>query len=584
MTTAMTPTFVPYDPTIHQNLLNVQIEEIPKLKTAEINELVKILKEHSEEKVVKVRGLDGVVVNHIIDPHIANLFTRYYRSEPENSENPFGENKDFAAEYLLGKDSIMTCHGQECAKIRTMLIKFMRNIKSTDTLDVCQKVLNHITQQWLLNDGYPVKEKEINLHSEIPLLIANIGIEGIMKFPKDVIDATAKYMNIISTRLAEPHSNKILGESWLSKFIDKSGISKVVSTAVNSGLIAMKLFAAVKIKKLIRNEIAKQVRQKNITHSFLAEMKDYTRKKFENQKKNSCHRVSELIKKSCSFFASSLKKSSKLMKNLTQLTNLSSQVKVEDAERRVIANSNEWGEIDDRPISDQEIDMIAHNYSVILFAFQETTASILKHILLQLAKDSHLQNQMREISRNIQNKYSKGLAELKAKEEDLSREELVQLKQICFKEYFDELSLLDNLISESFRVYSPGEFTRHMKDLVIDYQGKQYVVLSGEIIDYTPFVAGKFTNDFKNPEKFDPSRFGGLPPDERRRLENLYLHFGGGKDACPGRSSALLQLKIILPFLLDRFEFTAPKTDVTFTKEHVITTKEDIKLIVKSAS
>lgn len=75
MAIVMPPTFVPYDPAIHQNLMKVNSEVTLRLKTTEINELVKILKDILYDKIVKVRGVDGSSLI-ILKTYISPLFLR----------------------------------------------------------------------------------------------------------------------------------------------------------------------------------------------------------------------------------------------------------------------------------------------------------------------------------------------------------------------------------------------------------------------------------------------------------------------------------------------------------------------------
>lgn len=493
METTFTPAFVDFKEEIHREMLNSSRKNMPSINPNDISALAEVLKAHSQDKVVKVWDVNKkAIINIIVDPKIARLFTEYYRDDRANPKNPFNPNLDFAAKYLLGDDSIMTCKGHECKQIRGMLIKFMNQIKNTETLEVCQSVLKELTGGWLQDHETPVKEKLLSLQKIIPDLIAQIGIEGIMEFPNDAILATSKHMDIIAIKERE-------GNTWYSK---------IFYSLVNGVNTVRKIIAAVKIKKLIRDQIANQVRS-GATHSFLRDMQDHTRKRFNIQAS--------------------------------------------------------------QPLTNQAIEMIAHNYSVILFAFQETTTSILKHMIWHLACDQELQQTCRQLCLPIQQFYDQKFNSVGSS----------QVQPEDQKEYFERLSKLDPIIAEFFRLYSPGEITRSLKQSVINDGEREYVFGDDEKMDYSPFYASRLANPTSTSEAFNLARLTD-PTPQARSLDQVFMPFGNGVHLCPGQKSALLQLKIILAFILTRFEFTTEMKQLTWMKNHVITTKEDILVTVKS--
>ena len=67
-----------------------------------------------------------------------------------------------------------------------------------------------------------------------------------------------------------------------------------------------------------------------------------------------------------------------------------------------------------------------------------------------------------------------------------------------------------------------------------------------------PFIATKCGG--RQPEKFDPGRFA---PENRSKLSKYqYLPFGAGPRVCVGADFAMMQARIILASLIQRFRFT----------------------------
>jgi sterol 14-demethylase len=66
-------------------------------------------------------------------------------------------------------------------------------------------------------------------------------------------------------------------------------------------------------------------------------------------------------------------------------------------------------------------------------------------------------------------------------------------------------------------------------------------------------VSGRMSDVFKNPEAFEPERFG----EERneQKVPFAYLGFGAGMHQCMGQQFGLLQVKTILSVILRNYKF-----------------------------
>lgn len=73
-------------------------------------------------------------------------------------------------------------------------------------------------------------------------------------------------------------------------------------------------------------------------------------------------------------------------------------------------------------------------------------------------------------------------------------------------------------------------------------------------------VSGRLASNFKNPDSFEPDRFG----EERNEQKTpfAYLGFGAGMHQCMGQQFGLLQVKTILSILLRHYKFEAVDKEV----------------------
>lgn len=122
-----------------------------------------------------------------------------------------------------------------------------------------------------------------------------------------------------------------------------------------------------------------------------------------------------------------------------------------------------------------------------------------------------------------------------------------------------KLEYLDMVISETLRLYPPAvRFGRKAKhDCVIEGQfipAKMHVEVPVAVLHYDP----RYWHD---PMTFDPERF--TPEAKAARHPFAYLPFGGGPRICIGMRLALLEMKISLVKILQKFSFeTCEETQI----------------------
>ncbi|XP_025894293.1 thromboxane-A synthase [Nothoprocta perdicaria] len=122
-----------------------------------------------------------------------------------------------------------------------------------------------------------------------------------------------------------------------------------------------------------------------------------------------------------------------------------------------------------------------------------------------------------------------------------------------------ELPYLDMVIAETLRMYPPAfRFTREAaKDCVV--LGQQ--IPAGAVIEIAVGHLHYNPDFWPEPEKFIPERFTEEAKKERHPF--AYLPFGGGPRGCIGMRMGLLETKMTLLRILQKFRFkTCPDTEV----------------------
>jgi sterol 14-demethylase len=116
------------------------------------------------------------------------------------------------------------------------------------------------------------------------------------------------------------------------------------------------------------------------------------------------------------------------------------------------------------------------------------------------------------------------------------------------------MEYLQNCIKEALRMYPPLILLMRMaaQDVTTTYEGKTYTIPKGDIVLASPAVAGRMGSVFKNPDDFEPERFGAERNEQKTPF--AYLGFGGGMHACMGQQFGLLQVKTIVSILFRNFK------------------------------
>ncbi|XP_043714982.1 abscisic acid 8'-hydroxylase 4-like [Telopea speciosissima] len=171
---------------------------------------------------------------------------------------------------------------------------------------------------------------------------------------------------------------------------------------------------------------------------------------------------------------------------------------------------------------------IADNIIGVLFAAQDTTASVLTWILKYLHDDPKL------------------LETVKAEHKAIYESNVEGKKPLTWAQT-RSMVYTHKVILESLRMASIISFT--FREAVADVEYKGYLIPKGWKV--MPLFRNIHHDPgfFPDPQKFDPSRFEVSPKP------NTFMPFGNGVHACPGNELAKLEMFILIHHLLTKFRW-----------------------------
>ncbi|NVI98242.1 cytochrome P450 [Myxococcus sp. AM009] len=113
-------------------------------------------------------------------------------------------------------------------------------------------------------------------------------------------------------------------------------------------------------------------------------------------------------------------------------------------------------------------------------------------------------------------------------------------------EQLKKLEYLDLVLKESLRLFPPASFL--MRYASESCQLGPYEIPEGAMVFASGFVTHRLPELFPRPLKFDPLRWKSTNPTVYE-----YMPFGAGPHNCLGRHMAMLEMKLILSMVLQRF-------------------------------
>jgi cytochrome P450 len=113
-------------------------------------------------------------------------------------------------------------------------------------------------------------------------------------------------------------------------------------------------------------------------------------------------------------------------------------------------------------------------------------------------------------------------------------------------EQMQALPLLDAVINESMRLVPPGLW--FLRIATAPTRFGPYDVPEGTRVLWSPAVTHRRPELYPQPEKFLPERWQSIDPSPYE-----YMPFGAGPRRCIGATFAIMEMKVVLPMLLQRY-------------------------------
>eukprot|EP00903_Cladosiphon_okamuranus_P013989 g13010.t1 len=117
-----------------------------------------------------------------------------------------------------------------------------------------------------------------------------------------------------------------------------------------------------------------------------------------------------------------------------------------------------------------------------------------------------------------------------------------------------EMELLQNIIREATRMNTMVTQIMRMakKEFTVTSKGRSFTIPAGRYIATSPYLTMRLPEVFKNPDEFDPDRFG--PGREEHKQPYAYVGFGAGTHQCMGQQVAYAMVKTMISVLLREYD------------------------------
>ena len=136
------------------------------------------------------------------------------------------------------------------------------------------------------------------------------------------------------------------------------------------------------------------------------------------------------------------------------------------------------------------------------------------------------------------------------------------------------LPLLERVIKESMRLLPPASVMSRVS--TEPFQLGPYAMPKGSIVTISPYITHRIPELYPAPRAFKPERWETLDASPYD-----YIPFGAGPRMCIGASFAMMEIKLVLAMLLQRYRLTVvPGTRVNYQVKITLSPKGGLPMIV----
>lgn len=215
--------------------------------------------------------------------------------------------------------------------------------------------------------------------------------------------------------------------------------------------------------------------------------------------------------------------------------------------RDVLATLIEARDENGTPLTDNELIGQAH---ILISAGHESSSSALTWTLFLLSQHPHV------------------LADVLDEAESVLHGEAPTVEQL------GQFKLLDYVIKESLRLLSPSSVGSRISSDVCEIGPYQFG--KGTVITVCPHIIHRSPLIYTEPYKFMPLRWEKIDPSPYE-----YLPFSAGPRRCIGSSVAIMEFKIVLVMMLQRYRLTVvPGEKVDPVAKPILSPKNGLRMIV----
>ena len=111
------------------------------------------------------------------------------------------------------------------------------------------------------------------------------------------------------------------------------------------------------------------------------------------------------------------------------------------------------------------------------------------------------------------------------------------------------------VFNEALRLYPPAWIMA--RDVIGNDVIEGWTIPAGSLVFLSPYVAQRLSEFWDDPLRFDPLRFS--PELSSARPRFAYFPFGGGQRQCLGKNFALIEARLALPLMIQRYRFSLQK-------------------------